>query len=145
MPREFETIDYTFEFVMDYGALREFNRHRMMTLILKPLTTSLGTRIPALIEEATLQREFESATATADRLRRELAKHHGIHVAQYAVTHAHLQASTAKMNLRQLDHVISLRTSPNAHESISGPVAQAAKLAANVHPELFQAIAISSR
>ena len=32
-PREFETVSYTFEFLMDYGALREFRRHRMQTCI----------------------------------------------------------------------------------------------------------------
>ena len=28
-PREFELVDYTFEYMMDYGAYREFKRHRM--------------------------------------------------------------------------------------------------------------------
>ena len=29
--RELELVDYTFEFVLDYGAYREFKRHRMMS------------------------------------------------------------------------------------------------------------------
>ena len=31
--REFEMINYTFEFLMDYGAYREYKRHRMQSYI----------------------------------------------------------------------------------------------------------------
>ena len=50
-PREFETAAWQFEFVMDYGALREFRRHRMMTHITQPLTVGLGRNVPALLRE----------------------------------------------------------------------------------------------
>lgn len=141
LPREFETVEYTFEFTMDYGALREFNRHRMMTPLHKPLTTNLGTRTPTLIRDSKLTGTFEQATESAGKLHELLENEHGHMVAQYAVTHAHLQPVAARMNLRQLAHIIALRTSPRAHAAISEPVRLAAEAAAQAHPELFEAIA----
>ena len=53
-PREFEAAQFTFEFLMDYGALREFKRHRMQTAHTKYLTIRNGYSIPPLITEAGL-------------------------------------------------------------------------------------------
>ena len=44
--RESELVDYTFEFVLDYGAYRELKRHRMMSYLPQPLTVDLGYKIP---------------------------------------------------------------------------------------------------
>ena len=140
LPREFETATYSFEFTIDYGAMREFNRHRMMTRVHRPLTTRMGTRMPTLMTQAGLEAPFQKATAAAEELFNVLENAHGHNVAQYAVSHAHLQPVLATMNLRQLAHIIALRTSPRAHEAISAPVAMAASLAQQTHPELFQAI-----
>ena len=41
-PREFELVGYTFEFTLDYGALREFRRHRMQTYLSQPLAVTNG-------------------------------------------------------------------------------------------------------
>ena len=38
--RESELVDYTFEFVLDYGAYRELKRHRMMSYLPQPLTVN---------------------------------------------------------------------------------------------------------
>ena len=60
-PREFEVAGYTFEFVFDYGALREFRRHRMLTGLSQPLTVGNGYDAPPLIAEAGLLPAFEEA------------------------------------------------------------------------------------
>ena len=48
-PRELEVVDYTFEFLMDYGAFREFRRHRMQTYLPQALTVAHGVRVPSVI------------------------------------------------------------------------------------------------
>ena len=135
-PREFETISFTFEFYMDYGALREFRRHRMQTLTGQPLTVSHGVTVPKVISEAGLEETFLEATASADAGFKRLAEHNPT-VAQYLVTHAHKQRVLATMNLRECYHVFRLRTSARAHESIRGPMKQALKQALEYHPSLF--------
>ena len=136
-PREFETVDYTFEFVFDYGALREFRRHRMQTYISQPLTVLNGHATPPLIEESGMSGVFEPAIAQADELYRTLAEDDPA-LAQYAVTHAHRQRILSKMNLRECYHLFKLRSSRQAHPAIRQPVLDAMRLAVEAQPELFR-------
>ena len=136
-PREFEMVDFTFEFVFDYGALREFRRHRMQTYISQPLTVLNGHAMPSLIEAAGLSGVFEAAIAESAELFRILDEANPA-VAQYAVTHAHRQRVLSKMNLRECYHLFKLRTSRQAHPAIRQPVLEAMRLAVAAQPELFR-------
>ena len=136
-PREFEVVDYTFEFVFDYGALREFRRHRMQTYISQPLTVLNGHATPPLIEEAGMAAVFEAAISHADQLYRTLAEHNPA-LSQYAVTHAHRQRILSKLNLRECYHLFKLRSSGQAHPAIRQPVSEAMRLAVEQQPELFR-------
>ena len=135
-PREFETVHYTFEFTMDYGALREFRRHRMLTPLFQPLTVRHGVNVPSAVRDTGLEADFRAAAEDAEELFRTLEQE-GPGIAQYAVTHAHLQKTLTDLNLRECYHLFRLRTSDRAHESIRGPMKQALRAAARVHPELF--------
>lgn len=136
-PREFELVGYTFEFVFDYGALREFRRHRMQTYLGQPLTVANGCGTPPLIEESGLSGVFDQAVSQSERLYSELAGEFPA-VAQYAVTHAHRQRILSSMNLRECYHLFKLRSSREAHPAIRGPVLEAMRLAVEVQPELFR-------
>ena len=50
--RAFERTDYRFELVSDYGAFRDLQRHRMLTVEWQPLSTALGYDVPELVAEA---------------------------------------------------------------------------------------------
>lgn len=136
-PREFELVDYTFEFVFDYGALREFRRHRMQTYIGQPLTVVNGYDTPPRIEESGMSELFQAAISQANGLFHALATHNPS-LAQYAVTHAHRQRVLSRMNLRECYHLFKLRSSREAHPAIRGPVLEAMRLAVEVQPELFR-------
>ena len=136
-PREFELVGYTFEFTFDYGALREFRRHRMQTYLSQPLTVANGFAVPPLIRESGMEDVFSRATSHADALYHKLRAHSPA-VAQYAVTHAHLQRVLSRLSLRECYHLFKLRTSRQAHESIRQPVIEAMRLAVNAQPELFR-------
>ena len=136
-PREFELVGYTFEFTMDYGALREFRRHRMQTYLSQPLTVANGYAVPALIRQSGLENVFGRAMSDAAALYRNLRERSPA-VAQYAVTHAHYQRILSQMSLRECYHLFKLRSSRQAHESIRQPVIEAMRLAVSVHPELFR-------
>ena len=132
-PRECELVRYSFEFTMDYGALREFRRHRMQSNISKTLTTGLGINIPSVITDNDLEKPFLNACTKAEALFAKLQDEEPT-VAQYAVTHAHLQRIITEMNLRQCYHLFRLRTSERSHESIRGPVKMAMEAVNAVHP-----------
>ena len=44
--RGFEALRYRFEIVSDYGAFRDLQRHRMLTVQWQPLTPDLGAEVP---------------------------------------------------------------------------------------------------
>lgn len=138
-PREFEAATYTFEFRMDYGALREFKRHRMQTCITQPLTIHHGYSIPPLVKDAGLSATFQEAIKRAERTFRLLHKESPL-LAQYAVTHAHNQNVLSQLNLRECYHLFKLRSSKLAHFAIRDPITQAMKLAMNKHPVLFRGL-----
>ena len=137
-PRAFEVVDYTFEFIMDYGALREFRRHRMQTPLSQPLTATHGIHIPPVIRDTGLEYQLAKGAATAEKAFRRLSDHLSPTVAQYVVTHAHQQRILAKMNLRECYHLFRLRTSDRAHESVRTPMKEALRLAYELHPALFR-------
>ena len=135
--RELEMVDYTFELVMDYGAYREFKRHRMQTYIPQPLTVANGYLTPPLLESAGLKGEFVKAVELAGKAFREVSEVSPV-AAQYLVTHAHKRRVLAKINLRECYHLFKLRTQPQAHFSIREPIEEAMRLAVDAHPNLFE-------
>ena len=136
-PREFELVGYLFEFTFDYGALREFRRHRMQTYLSQPLTVANGCAIPSLIRNAGMEDTFNGAIAAAERAFYTLHDHSPA-LAQYLVTHAHLQRVLSRLSLRECYHLFKLRVSREAHESIRQPVIEAMRQAVAVQPELFR-------
>ena len=138
-PREFELVGYTFEFTFDYGALREFRRHRMQTYLSQPLTVSNGYHVPSLIRDAGLEPLFESAISGVDAVTDDIrSTSNGPALAQYLVTHSHCQRVLSRLSLRECYHLFKLRASQQAHESIRLPTVEAMRLAVDAQPELFR-------
>ena len=136
-PREFELVHYTFQLAMDYGALREFRRHRMQTVISPPLTIQHGYDIDPLIVAAGLAGTFEQSINQLEQTYARAAER-SPSVAQYLVTHAHRQRIICDLNLRECYHLFQLRTSPNAHRAIREPVIAMMAEIERVHPRLLQ-------
>ncbi len=114
--RGFEHTDYTFELVSDYGAFRDLQRHRMLTLQWQQLTPGLGYAVPDQVIaaglEAAWRRAVGEAEAVWERVERDLPQQ-----AQYLVTLAHRVRYVVKLNAREALHLIELRTSPQGHPS----------------------------
>ncbi|MCY4366878.1 MAG: FAD-dependent thymidylate synthase [Chloroflexi bacterium] len=135
--REFELVDYTFEYIMDYGAYREFKRHRMQSYFPQALTADLGYKTPELLLQAGLEESFSGAMEMAEEGFRRISQDAPL-AAQYLVTHGHYRRVLSKLNLRECYHLFKLRSSKQAHESIREPVLEAMRLAVEVHPQLFR-------
>ena len=112
--RAFEHCDYTFEVVSDYGAFRDLQRHRMLTIQWQALSPLLGYEVPGTVEEAGLgdawRGAVERAVAAYEGMVEELPEQ-----AQYLVTLGHRVRYVIRMNAREAMHLIELRTSPQGH------------------------------
>ncbi|MBU0546298.1 FAD-dependent thymidylate synthase, partial [Patescibacteria group bacterium] len=82
--RELEHIYYTFDILMDYGAFRDVQRHRMCTQTNQKVTVKHGYSMPEEIAEAGLQDEFIKAMDASAELYYKM-KPQFPHEAQYVV------------------------------------------------------------
>jgi thymidylate synthase ThyX len=141
--RELESIYYTFELILDYGAYREFKRHRMQTYIAQPATTAIGYVMPDLYRDAKLEDLFLKGMEIAEHAF-ETVRSDSALSAQYLVTHAHKRRLITTMNLRECYHLFKLRTQPTAHFSLVSVMKQALEQVQRVHPILFKHLRIRS-
>jgi thymidylate synthase ThyX len=112
--RAFERTDYRFELVTDYGAFRDLQRHRMLTIEWQPLGISLGYDMPELVAEAGLGEGYNDAIERAEDLYRTLAPDFG-EQASYAVALAHRIRYVMQFNAREAMHLIELRSGSQGH------------------------------
>jgi thymidylate synthase ThyX len=115
--RAFERTSYRFDVLADYGAFRDLQRHRLLTLDWQPLSAHHGYTEPAAIEEAGALTDWRQVMDLSADLYDTLLKHDLRHVAPYAVVMAYRVRFYMEMNAREAMHVIELRTSPQGHPS----------------------------
>ncbi len=115
-PREFEHIYYTFDILMDYGAFRDVQRHRMATQTNQEITVRHGYEVPGEITEAGLETKFHGAMERAAKLYEDLVADFP-REAQYGVPMAYRKRVLFTWNLRELHHFISLRSGKKGHPS----------------------------
>ncbi len=113
--RAFERTAYRFDVLCDFGAFRDLQRHRPLTLEWQTLGPRHGYETPEQIAAAGLEADWhrvmeDSATAWA-----RLADEAGRDVAQYAISMAYRIRFVMQMNAREAMHLIELRSSPQGH------------------------------
>jgi len=116
VPRAFEVSTLTFELLLDYGAYRDLGRHRMLTPATQLLTCRLGWETPTEINELGLTDPMQEAMLAAHEGWLELFPHNAL-AAQYAVPLAYRLRTLWTLNLRELFHVIELRSAQPGHAS----------------------------
>jgi thymidylate synthase ThyX len=114
--RAFERTGYRFEIVTDYGAFRDLQRHRILTVDWQPLSTGLGYDVPDLIVEAGESSAFSESMERSHALYDALAPVFPVQ-AQYAVALAFRVRYVMQMNAREAMHVIELRSGTQGHPS----------------------------
>ena len=132
--RGFEALRYRFEVVSDYGAFRDLQRHRMLTVQWQSLGPELGAGVPDELEQA------GAAGAYREGLERSRAEYERIaalgrpELAPYALCLGYRIRYVLDMNAREAMHLIELRSGREGHPAYRA-VAHAlhAEIAA-VHP-----------
>ena len=112
--RAFERVDYRFDVLSDYGAFRDMQRHRMLTIDWQTLTPNHGYVRPELVEEAGMADVFDDAMARSAALYDAL-KEDFPHQASYAVSMAYRLRYSMQFNAREAIHLLELRSSPQGH------------------------------
>ncbi len=114
--RAFERTDYRFDVVTDYGAFRDLQRHRILTIEWQPLGAALGYDVPEVVEEAGLTERFVASLERSHELHDALAPTFP-EQASYAVALAFRIRYTMQMNAREAMHLLELRSGPQGHPS----------------------------
>jgi thymidylate synthase ThyX len=115
--RAFERTHYRFDVLADYGAFRDLQRHRLLTLEWQPLTPQHGYVEPAAIADAGALADWRAVMERSADLHAALAAHGLKEAAAYAVAMAYRVRFYMDMNAREAMHVIELRTAPQGHPS----------------------------
>jgi thymidylate synthase ThyX len=112
--RALERTGYRFDIVSDYGAFRDLQRHRMLTIEWQPLTTALGYEVPEVVVEAGLGTAYSESLERARELYETLLAPFPLQ-AVYAVALAFRVRYSLQLNAREAMHLIELRSGPQGH------------------------------
>jgi thymidylate synthase ThyX len=113
--RAFERTGYRFDVLTDYGAFRDLQRHRLLTIEWQTLSPRHGYSEPEAIVEAGGQADFRTVMDQSADLCEALNAAGLSAVAPYAVSMAYRVRFVMDMNAREAMHVIELRTAPQGH------------------------------
>jgi thymidylate synthase ThyX len=113
--RAFERTAYRFDVLGDYGAFRDLQRHRLLTLEWQRLTPRHGSVMPEAVAEAGAEPAWTRLLAESAELHDVIVAAGLPDVASYAVAMAYRVRFYMEMNAREAMHVIELRTTPQGH------------------------------
>lgn len=138
--RGLERLRYRFEIVSDYGAFRDLQRHRMLTIQWQTLTPELGAEVPDEVARAgagddyrrALQRSADAWATIRDAGRpREAA---------YAVSLGYRIRYSMDLNARAAMQLIELRSGREGHPSYRAVAHEMHRLIGEAHPAVGAAM-----
>ena len=112
--RAFERTSYRFDVLGDYGAFRDLQRHRMLTIEWQQLTPHHGYELPEPVRDAGIARRYDEAMERSAELYAALVGPFPDQAA-YAVSLGYRMRYVMHMNAREAMHLCELRSSPQGH------------------------------
>ncbi len=114
--RAIERATFEWEITGDYGTFRDLQRHRMLSAFeWQRLTPHYGYVTPDLVVQAGVEDQYRHCFEQAEALFARLVDAGLPQVAQYATLLGHNMRYTFQANLRELFHMLELRTQPAGH------------------------------
>jgi thymidylate synthase ThyX len=138
--RGFEAVRYRFEVVSDYGAFRDLQRHRMLTIQWQSLTPHLGAGIPAELREAGVADDYAAALDSSRAEYERLAGAGLPELAPYALCLGFRIRYVLDMNAREAMHLIELRSGREGHPGYRAVAHELQAQIAAVHPAVGAAM-----
>ncbi len=130
--RALERPFYRFDILADYGAFRDLQRHRMLTVEWQRLNPHHGYTRSPLIDDAGVADAFDEAMERSADLYEALRSAGFEPQASYAVSLAYRVRFNLNLNARSAMHTIELRSTPQGHPAYRAVVQRMHKLIENV-------------
>jgi hypothetical protein len=138
--RGFEAVRYRFEIVADYGAFRDLQRHRMLTVQWQSLTPDLGAGVPEQVELAGCGDAYRRALATSAAEYERLSEVGLALAAAYALCLGYRIRFVLDLNAREAMQLIELRSGREGHPSYRAVAHEMHAQIAAVHPAVAAAM-----
>lgn len=113
-PRALEHADFTFEIIADFGVYRDLHRHRILTQERQRLNCNYGYYVPAEILGTPLESDYRKAMDEGKKAFDAIAKSLP-EEAQYVVPMGYNVRWYFRLNLRSVQWLTELRSSPAGH------------------------------
>jgi thymidylate synthase ThyX len=138
--RGFEALRYRFEIVADYGAFRDLQRHRMLTVQWQALSPDLGAGVPAQVEDTGGGDEYRRALEVSQREYERLVDLGLPRAAPYALCLGYRIRFILDLNAREAMQLIELRSGREGHPSYRAVAHEMHAQIAAVHPAVAAAM-----
>jgi thymidylate synthase ThyX len=137
--RGFENTSYEFDFAVNYGAYRDLQRHRMLSQDRQRLSVLHGYDVPPQIVEAGFETQFRVAMDQAALAYKKIVEDFP-EQAQYVVPFGYRLRYRMNLSLRELYHLVELRSTPQGHPDYRYVAQQMYLRVKEVHPLLVEAM-----
>ena len=134
--RAWERTQYRFDVVCDYGAFRDLQRHRPLTIEWQRLSPDLGYDVPLEIDEAGLREDWDRVMDLSKETHDAIAAGGLLDAAQYAVAMAYRIRFVLQMTAREAMHLAELRSQPQGHPAYRRVAQGIHREISRVHPGL---------
>ncbi len=138
--RGFEALRYRFEIVADYGAFRDLQRHRMLTVQWQTLSPDLGAGVPEQVDEAGCGDAYRQALEVSRAEYERLAQAGLRSAAPYALCLGYRLRFVLDCNAREAMQLIELRSGREGHPSYRAVAHEMHARIAAVHPAVAAAM-----
>ena len=138
--RGFEALRYRFEIVSDYGAFRDLQRHRMLTVQWQALTPDLGAGVPDELVAAGLGDDYARALEASAAEYHRLVDDGLADAAPYALCLGFRIRYVLDLNAREAMHLIELRSGREGHPTYRAVAHEMHRLIGEVHPAVAAAM-----
>jgi thymidylate synthase ThyX len=137
--RGFEALRYRFEIVADYGAFRDLQRHRMLTVQWQRLSPDLGAGVPGQIDQAGVGDDYRRALELSRHAYERLRERGLQHAAPYALCLGYRIRFVLDLNAREAMQLVELRSGREGHPSYRAVAHEMHAQIAAVHPAVAAA------
>ena len=125
-----------FDILAGFAEYRDLQRHRMLTQQRQDLGIDLGYSVPQEIDEIGMGQKVQECFECTESLHRDLKRAGMEQEAQYATLFNHFIRWNVGMNLRELGHLVELRTQKAGHPKYRRTAQMMARLYLKRNPEM---------
>jgi thymidylate synthase ThyX len=138
--RGLEALGYRFEIVSDYGAFRDLQRHRMLTIQWQTVSPDLGAGVPDELEDAGVADAYRAGLERSGAEYARLVEAGRPELAPYALCLGYRIRFVMDLNAREAMHLIELRSGREGHPAYRAVSHAMHAEIARVHPSVAAAM-----